>query len=260
MAQKTVQGNDNLANQIKNRRNELGLTIEEAAMRAGVGTKTWSRYESGGSIRTDKCKGVCKALNWRILPNQDVLDDQNIDNLDIIDKKHEAWSSFLEDEFGEIAAFSFAAGSDILLDSIQEDLNELSSMPIGSHIGQLDCSLLSGILPEQFLMHYDYKFLYRMKCILSNMRTHAKAGIPIIAHSVIEELIIYLCNEEASVLIELSEGINSIKNSDDFYSEDWIFDLFDDMDMVTFLYSKEYLYPNHPYHFSNWFKNQFYSE
>ena len=48
MAQKTVQGNNNLATQIKNRRNELGLTIEEAATRAGVGTKTWSRYESGG--------------------------------------------------------------------------------------------------------------------------------------------------------------------------------------------------------------------
>lgn len=100
MAQKTVQGNNNLATQIKNRRNELGLTIEEAATRAGVGTKTWSRYESGGSIRTDKCKGVCKALNWRILPNQDILDDQNIDNSDIIDKNHEAWSTFLEDEFG----------------------------------------------------------------------------------------------------------------------------------------------------------------
>ncbi|MEG2013135.1 MAG: helix-turn-helix transcriptional regulator, partial [Anaerovoracaceae bacterium] len=65
MAQKTIQGNEELARKIKFRRNELNLTIEEAAARAGVGTKTWSRYEAGESIRTDKCKGICKALNWR---------------------------------------------------------------------------------------------------------------------------------------------------------------------------------------------------
>lgn len=68
MAQKTIQGNKELARQIKSRRNELGLTIEEAASRAGVGTKTWCRYEAGESIRMDKCKGVCKALNWGVLP------------------------------------------------------------------------------------------------------------------------------------------------------------------------------------------------
>ena len=47
------------------------LTIEEAASRAGVGTKTWCRYEAGESIRSDKCKGVCKALNWLSLPGQE---------------------------------------------------------------------------------------------------------------------------------------------------------------------------------------------
>ena len=69
MAQKTVQGSENLAKQIRSRRNELGLTIEEAASRAGVGTKTWSRYEAGESIRKDKCKGICRALNWQTLPD-----------------------------------------------------------------------------------------------------------------------------------------------------------------------------------------------
>ena len=47
MAQKKIQGSEDLARQIKSRRNELVLTIEEAASRAGVGTKTWSRYEAG---------------------------------------------------------------------------------------------------------------------------------------------------------------------------------------------------------------------
>lgn len=60
MANKCIQGNDGLAKKIKFRRNELYLTIEEAALRAGGGSKTWSRYESGGSIRLDKYKGYVK--------------------------------------------------------------------------------------------------------------------------------------------------------------------------------------------------------
>lgn len=56
MAPKTILSNEDLGKKIKVRRNELRLTIEEAASRAGVGVKTWCRYESGGSIRKDKCK------------------------------------------------------------------------------------------------------------------------------------------------------------------------------------------------------------
>ena len=69
MAPKTILSNEDLGKKIKVRRNELRLTIEEAASRAGVGVKTWCRYESGGSIRKDKCKGICKALNWRSFPD-----------------------------------------------------------------------------------------------------------------------------------------------------------------------------------------------
>ena len=80
MAQKIIHGNMTLAEQIKSRRNELGLTIEEAAIRAGVGTKTWYRYETGKSIRKDKCKGICRALNWRILPGNDIKIKASTDN------------------------------------------------------------------------------------------------------------------------------------------------------------------------------------
>ena len=48
MAPKTILSNEDLGKKIKVRRNELRLTIEEAASRAGVGVKTWCRYESGG--------------------------------------------------------------------------------------------------------------------------------------------------------------------------------------------------------------------
>ena len=72
MAMRSIKGNQELAKKIKARRNELGLTIEEAAIRAGVGIKTWSRYEAGESIREDKYKGVCKALNWySFIENED---------------------------------------------------------------------------------------------------------------------------------------------------------------------------------------------
>ena len=51
MAQKTIPGNKFLAMQIKLRRNELGLTIEEAASRAGVGTKTFLLRQLSGNTR-----------------------------------------------------------------------------------------------------------------------------------------------------------------------------------------------------------------
>lgn len=258
MAQKTIQGNEILARQIKLRRNELGFTIEEAASRAGVGTKTWSRYEAGESIRRDKCKGICKALNWHSLPDQDGESNEQLAIQEY--KNHEAWSEFLHNEFGVRAAISFAAGSDILLDHIEEDMAELASMPAGTHIGQLDVSWLNGSLPEQFLMQYDYEFLYLLKCTLLEMRMHAKSGLRMNAHSVMEELLIYLCCQESSVLLELSGVIHQLKDDDYADSEDWMFDLFGDMDIISFLYSNVHLYADHPYHFSRWTDRQFYTE
>lgn len=258
MAQKTIPGNKFLAMQIKLRRNELGLTIEEAASRAGVGTKTWSRYEAGEFIRRDKSKGICKALNWYSLPDQD---EENSEQISVEEyKNHEAWSQFLNSEFGIRAAISFAAGSDILLDHIKEDMAELASMPVGTHIGQLDLSWLNGSLPEQFLMQYNYEFLYQMKSTLLEMRTRAKSGLSMTAHSVMEELLFYLCNEESSVLIELSGGIREIEDNDTANSEEWMFDLFDDMDIISSLYSNESLDADHPYHFSHWADQQFYTD
>lgn len=258
MAQKTIQGNEFLAKQIKLRRKELGLTIEEAASRAGVGTKTWCRYEAGESIRMDKCKGICKALNWYNLPDQ--LPTSDTKNSINEYKKLKAWSTFLEDTFGNMAAISFAVGSDILLDHINEDMSELASMPIQTHIGQLNVSWLVDSLPKQFLMHYNYDFLYQMKCVLLHMRMRAKAGGSMVAHSVMEELLFYLCCEESSAFMELSDEICEFEDEDTVDYREWIFDLFDDMDIITFLYSNMYLDETHSYHFSHWLTQQFYME
>ena len=256
MVQRVIQGSEALAKQIKARKNELGLTIEEAASRAGVGMKTWYRYEIGESIRKDKCKGICKALNWYSLPEQ----EEASDTLSISKfKKHEAWSRFLEHNFGSMAALSFAAGSDILYDHIKEDMGELSSLPAGAHLGQLSVSWRKDTLPQQFLMHYDYEFLYRMKCTLNQMRMRAKHDLPMTAHSVIEELLIYLCNEEATAFVDLSDGIYGLEDDNVSDPDEWVFDLFDDMDIITCLYSDMYLDANHSYHFSHWMDQQFYT-
>jgi transcriptional regulator with XRE-family HTH domain len=259
MAQRSVQGDQELARKIKQRRNELNLTIEEAASRAGVGTKTWSRYEAGESIRWDKCRGICKALNWRDFP--DGKNDAEKKSLVEEYRDHEAWSQFLADNYGSGAAVAFAAGSDILLDYINQDQSDLASMPSGSHIGQLSTSFISEELPPQFLMRYDYEFLYNMKCVLIELRERAKHGMPMTAHSILEELIIYLCNEEAQALIEVGAGADDLadnKELDD--SEDWVFNMFDDMDIITFLYSNQYLAEDHPFHFKYWGDKQFYMD
>ncbi len=230
MAQKSIAGNPETAKKIKDRRNELHLTIEEAAARAGVGTKTWSRYEAGESIRADKCKGICKALNWLSF-----LDEGEVKKQSLLEQyaTHEAWSSYLEEKYGKRAAFSFAVGSDLLLDRIKEDLSELASMPAGSHVGQLDISMLADDLPPQFLTKYDYDFLFHMKCNLMIMRQRAKSGVPLIAHSVLDELIIHLCNEEALGFIEITEAEMKVEDQDGYAEEDWEYDLFGDMDIVT---------------------------
>lgn len=257
MAQKSIQGSEALAKQIKLRRNELGLTIEEAASKAGVGTKTWSRYEAGESIRRDKSRGICRALNWYSLPAQETEGSITVDKY----REHEAWSRFLEEMFGSRAAMSFAAGSDILWDHVREDMEELASMPKGSHIGQLSMSWLCEDLPDQFLMYYDYDFLYRLKCALYEMRVHAHAGVSMTAHSVLQELILYLCNEEAMALMELSGGMESSEEDGEIFdSGDWVFDLLGDMDLITFLYSNSYLPADHPYHYSHWDDLQFYMD
>lgn len=251
MGQRTIEGSQKLAKAIKLRRNELGLTIEEAALRACVGTKTWSRYESGASIRKDKYRGICKALNWYGFPEEEENQAEGL-NLDEY-KKREAWSQNLSDTFGEIAALSFAIGSDMLQDSIREDMNELASMPKGTHIGQLGASWLEPYLPAQFLMRYDYEFLYALNTTVKRLIGIAQWGNTIVAHSVMEELALYLAVCMSHELIEIS-AIEC-----DEHWDEWVFDVFGDMDLVTCLYSKAYLDEDHEYHFIHWMEEQFYS-
>lgn len=248
-----------LSEKIKSRRQELSLTIEEAAKRAGVGTKTWCRYEAGEAIRADKYKGLCKALNWPVTINADQTTDDST-SVPVEDyRNHKAWSTYLEKIFGYKAAMSFAVGSDILLDHIKQDLEELASMPKGTHLGQLSISFLCDDLPPQFLTDYDYDFIYHMKCALQLLRYQAKNSTQFLAHSVMEELLIYLSVEESEILADLEESKDIDEDNTESFNE-WVFDLFGDADILTMLYSTLYLTTENIYHIDHWFKPQFYLE
>jgi transcriptional regulator with XRE-family HTH domain len=259
MPPKTIKSSLKIGEIIKNRRNELNLTIEEAALKSGLGTKTWSRYESGASIRRDKVKGICKTLKWKTIPETD--EDNIIDDVDFNEyRKSETWSPFLEEHYGKYAALSFVIGSDILLDDINDDLAALSKMPRGSHIGEIPCSIIATIMPEQFLVRYDYEFMFALRQTLIWIRKKAPRTKNIIAHRVIDELVLYLIEEESESFFEEME-LNSNTDAEDDFTDwrGWAFDIFDDMDIVSYLYSDlDSLPPEDTYHFDNWFKQQFY--
>lgn len=267
MPPRTKEGSAELADAIKQRRCELGLSAEEAARRAGVGTKTWFRYESGSSIRSDKVKGVCRALSWSALPVQEGMAKgigEEYAWLESIDDSHEAWSPWLVETFGSKAAVSFAVGSDILLDYLNEDLSELAQMPSGTHLGELSCSWLADCLPQQFLTQYTYQFAYRLRSVLAQYRVRARFGHEMYAHSPVEELLIRLIRDFSfDAIEEWVPKLNDGASDDDQWQEtegwkDWPEDLCDDDDFNLFLDNRRWVEEGELYHFDRWFEPQFY--
>ena len=256
--QKSIKSSKELGAQIKRRRQELGLTIEEAASKAGVGTKTWFRYEDGESIRKDKFKGVCRALNWKSLPEYQTEEDLQFCLEEYT--KHKAWSQYIQNQFGDLAAISFVIGSDLLLDWLQEDLAGLASMPKGSHLGQLEFSCLAPSLPKQFFMQYDYDFLYRLRATVLRLRQIAHKGA-LEAKSVLDELALYLISEQSQDAIEcMASSLESAGIPYDSEWKNWVFDFLGDMDLMICLYDDAYLTNDHIYHFEHWPEKQFWKE
>lgn len=174
---------------------------------------------------------------------------------------HEAWSTVLADQFGCTAAISFADSSDALLDTLNECLDDLSSKPKGVHAGQLDFNGIAQSLPPQFAMSYDYDFIYYLRSVLIQYRFRAKQGMEMQAHTVAEELVLYLCAQEIDTFIDMNQGMSEEEREElgkPDYATEWIFDLLGDMDIETYLYSDLYLDKKHPYHFSHWDEPQFY--
>lgn len=190
-------------------------------------------------------------------------------------KALKGWSAFLEDNFGTLSAILFAAGSDLLLDALEHEMHELSRMPIRSHVGQINSSVLKDNLPQQFITHYDYDFLYKFRSKLIDMRMRAMDGLSIIAHSVAQELIIYISNEMGKIATESDENVKKLITNHkliydklsfemddedlDDYDEDWVFNLFGDADILSELYSGRAVAKGNSYHIKHWFDEQFFT-
>ena len=167
-------------------------------------------------------------------------------------KDHEAWSKNLAEDYGVKVAASFAVGSDIFLDTIEEGLVALSALPKGSHIGQVEDTLLRGDLPPQFMMRYDYDFLYLLKTRVIRYRKIAKSGLEITADSILDKLVLYLIMEYSLDLMEeMVFPAVVTENEYDVYDE-WAFTINGDMDIETCLYSDLYLDEDNIYHFKHW--------
>ena len=87
---------------------------------------------------------------------------------------------------------SFLVASEIFLDYLNESLNELLKLPVDSHLGQTNYCMLEDMFPPQFLMFYNYEFLYAVKCNVIRLRAMARLDQEIIAHSILDGLTLYL--------------------------------------------------------------------
>lgn len=257
MPRKSFENNIALADSIKDRRLELGMTIEEAANKANVGTKTWSRYEAGESIRSDKLRGVLKALRWSKFPDDESIGDYESYLEEY--KAHSCWSDTIAINYGDLAAISFCIGTDLLYDDIRMDIEEISTMPKNTHIGELTCSCLMGFLPEIYLMEYNYEFLFKLMRTFQNLKERAVSGDVFKAHNVAEEILMGIIIEEARIYIEELGAETNFNNLEDYNGwKDWQYELLEDDDVDLCFYSDVYFTPPSEYQFSNWFENIFF--
>ena len=90
------------------------------------------------------------------------------------------------------------------------------------------------------------------------LRHQAKNSRQFLAHSVMEELLIYLSAEEAEIIADLEEESQDIDKGETESFKEWVFDLFDDDDILLLLYSSLYLTTENTYHIAYWFEPQFY--
>ena len=125
-------------------------------------------------------------------------------------------------------------------------------------------SMLIDLLPAQFVMSYDYDFLFHLRTVLSKYIVRAKSGYEMYAHSVAEELVVRLIRDLSfDVVEEWMENRGETHEGDEGNSfagawGEWPEDLCDDVDFETYLNDSSWLEKGHTYHFDDWFTPQFY--
>lgn len=258
MAPRTVAGSEELGLLIRARRTELGLSIEQVASSAGLGSETWRRYENGSSIRQDKMRAVCRALKWRALPvvgsGTSTGSQDAPSGMWELAAQSSAYAPSLVEEYGEEAARVFAVGCDIISDQIKDDLEQLRSMPRGAHVGEAPAAWLDGQLPPRWLMRYDYDFLFRLRATVEAVRLravhHNYDGIPYFTRCVADDLALHLIMEQGMVAFEDTD--HRINQHD---VDEWEYEMNgEDDEVMTLLYSEWFdSSPAQRWHFDRWF-------
>jgi transcriptional regulator with XRE-family HTH domain len=263
VAPRTVAGSKELGSLIRVRRVELGLSIEQAAASAGLGSETWRRYENGSSIRQDKLRVVRRALKWRTLPvvgsgSTTGGQDPSPDIWELAERSS-AYAPNLVEGYGEEAARVFAVGCDIIGDQIKDDLEQLRSMRRWSHVGEVPASWLDDQLPPRWLMRYDYDFLFRLRATVEALRLRAVHpdydGIPHFTRCVADDLALHLVMEQGTAAFEDTD--HSVDQHD---VGEWEYEMNgEDDEVMTLLYSEWFdSSPDQKWHFDRWFDHTYY--
>ncbi|GAA1022162.1 MULTISPECIES: helix-turn-helix domain-containing protein [Amycolatopsis] len=253
-----------LGTRIRARREELNLTIEQAAAAAGVGSESWRRYEQGKSIRSDKVRGVCRALRWPSLreaaQGEAASPAQDQPSLWDMAVKSRGYSKTMAAAYGEACARTFALGCDYTIDGIKEDLRSLANMPRGTHAGELGASWMETWLPDRWLTRYDYEFGYRLLSTITTLRlrmTHPNYdGVPHLTRCPADDLALHLIFEQGAISWEIDEA-GDFEEGD---AEEWEYSLNGEDDEIIYaLYSEEIFPPGgHKRHFERWFDQTYY--
>src|SRR5712691_12965 len=263
MAPLTITGSKELGTLIRSRREELGMSIEQAATAADLGSETWRRYETGNSIRQDKARAVCRALKWRSLPavgsQASASGEDPMPDMWETAAKSSAYSPSLAETYGEEAARAFAVGCDIVGDQLDDDLGELGTMPRDSHIGEVSASWFADLLPPRWLMRYDYDFMFRLRGIVETLRLRAVHpgydGILHFTRCVADDLALHLIIEEGTAAFEACDQGIDMNDADE-----WEYEMNgEDDELILILYSESFdPSPDERWHFNRWFNHTYF--
>ena len=171
-----------------------------------------------------------------------------------VDENHESWSAWLAQEFARDGAVAFALGGDVALEAIQGDIDELSAMPRGAHIGELIYSRVAEALPQQFMTRYYFEFLYKLAHCIRTLRRRVRGGKKIICHTVLEEIAVQVIFDFAGTCFTLAD----YAPADEGDPYEIVGSIIGDCDIDIWLYSTtEIAMPGDVYHFDRWDEPQF---
>lgn len=261
MTPQTSAGSVERGQAIRVRREELSLTIEQAAAAAGVGSETWRRYEAGGAIRRDKVRNLLKVLRWARLPDapEDGPEgrgrDRSMWDLCGPEAEGDTYSAFLSEEYSESFARIVRAGFDITRDELRDDIESLAREPKGTHLGQLGASWFEGRLPARWLMHYDYDFMCRLLARLDTLRMRLVHPGQVDSHpltrGVVDDLLLHLVVEQGKSAFEVADDERvDLDEADEF---EYHLNGEDDEVIFALFSANTDPAPDNAWHFDRWF-------